>query len=348
MIAGKVKSEKEYREIENDSSSSLKVFLEDRKKYYKIYVAKEKVKDEDDQTKATIMGSLVDCLIFEKDQFDNKFHLSSLSKAPTGKMLDFCNALVRIRREAIENGIEKSFEEIAKEARVAADFSWKLETILSNFSGKDPEIYFNELITVEDKGLTVVDLNDVSNAEKIVEELLTNEVTSWILNLKTNDRYIIFNQYKLEYFQVDELDMKAMMDKIVIDRKNKTIQIYDLKCVWNVEDFYESYYLYRKSYIQAYVYKEAAYELRDLLELDGYTVENPKFIVSDSINYYKPLIYTLDNRDIQDAYSGFSHKGKKYTGVKDVILDLKWAKENNEWRISRKNALNGGVVNIKS
>lgn len=339
--------EKEYRAIDVDSSSSLKVFSEDRRKYYKQYILNEKVSEDEDQSKAIVMGSLVDCLIFEKEEFDNKFHLSTLTKAPTGKMLDFCNALVKIRQEAIDNGEEKDFEQIATEARISADFSWKLETILSNFTGKDPEIYFRELITIGDKGLTVIDLNELSNAEKIVEELQINEHTHHIFNQKSNERYIILNQHKIQGFEIDGLPLKGMVDKIIIDHKLKTIQIYDLKCVWSVESFFYNYYLKRKAYIQAFVYKEAMYQLMKDLGLEKYTVKNPSFVVSDSINYYEPLIYTLSDADMKYAYTGFEYNSKRYEGVKEIIENILWSKKHDKWRISRKNFLSGGILNIR-
>jgi hypothetical protein len=50
---------------------------------------------------------------------------------------------------------------------------------------------------------------------------------------------------------------------------------------------------------------------------------------------------------MDDAYNGFEHKGRKYPGVKDLIVDLKWAIENDIWNISRKNNETGGVVTLK-
>ena len=137
------------------------------------------------------------------------------------------------------------------------------------------------------------------------------------------------------------------MDKVVIDHNEKTIQVYDLKCTWSVENFYEEYYLYRRSYIQAYLYWKAVLSLTITGELQGYFVHAPKFIVCDSTNYMDPLIYTLTDADIDDAYNGFEHKGRTYPGVKNIIKDLKWAQENDVWSISRTNYENGGIVNIK-
>ena len=50
---------------------------------------------------------------------------------------------------------------------------------------------------------------------------------------------------------------------------------------------------------------------------------------------------------MQDAYNGFVYKGRTYPGVKSIIEDLKWAKNNDLWHMTRKNFENNGVTNIK-
>lgn len=348
MIQGNKKLESEYRNLQIDSSSSLKEFALNRKKYYKRYFLNEKVEDEEDNKSAT-MGVLVEILLLEPDRFEEKFHMSSLAKAPTGKMLDFCNALVNITLQSTDESgnITKTFEEMATEARTLAQFDWSLKVILDKFVGKDPEIYYKESREVKSKGLTIVTTQDVTNAEKIVEELKTNEFISPIINLITSDNYEVFNQLQIEGYEIDELPLKSMIDRVIISHKDKTITPYDLKCVWSIEGFFQDYYLYRLSYIQAYLYREACYKLKQDLGLEYYKVENLKFIVVDSINYFHPLVYTLDSDDMDDAYNGFEYRGKKYPGVKEIIKDLIWAKETGKWNISRKNYENGGFCNIK-
>jgi hypothetical protein len=84
-----------------------------------------------------------------------------------------------------------------------------------------------------------------------------------------------------------------MFDKVVIDHRNKTVTPYDLKCVWSVEGFYEDYYLYRRAYIQAFLYFHAMLALAQ--DPNGpcfeYKVNMHVFIICDSINYFNPLIY---------------------------------------------------------
>ena len=45
MIKGEVKTEAQYRAVQMDSSSSLKEFSLDRKKYYRKYILGEKIED---------------------------------------------------------------------------------------------------------------------------------------------------------------------------------------------------------------------------------------------------------------------------------------------------------------
>jgi len=349
MITGKVKTEKEYRAVQMDSSSSLKEFSTNRKAYHKKYILGEKVEEED--SKASVIGRVVETLLLEPELFDERFHMSVCLSAPTGLMLAFVEALYKHTAAATDEfgNVNRSFADISLDAYNDSGFKIKYDAVISKFQGSDAEIYYEELRKVKSKGLTVVTSDDVTNAEKIVTELKTNFVTSEVVNLVSSARYDVKNQFQIEGYSVDGHSFKSMMDKVIVDHEQRTIQVYDLKCTWSVENFYEEYYLYRRAYIQAYLYYMAALSLTVHAEdeLYGYTVECPKFIVCDSTNYMNPLIYTLTKEDLLDAYEGFEHKGRKYPGVAQLIKDLKWAVDNDVWNISRENYINNGIINIK-
>lgn len=349
MIQGKSKTEANYRAVYLDSSSSLKDFALDRKKYYKKYVLNEVVDDE--ESKAATTGRVVETLLMEPYEFDNRFFMSSCISSPTGLMLSFVEALYKYSMEATdENGnIMRTFEEISKDAYTESGFKIKYDAVISKFAGSDAEIYYNEIRQVRSKGLTVVTTEEVASAERIVEALRTNPVTAEVVNLVDSIRWTVKNQMQIEGYSVDGHLFKSMMDKVIIDHEQKTIQVYDLKCTWSVENFYSEYYLYRRAYIQAYLYYVAmdSLTISESSDLSGYTVLPPRFIVCDSTNYYNPLIYTLSEEDLKEAYEGFEHKGRTYPGVKELIKDLNWAINNNVWNISRKNYINNGLVNLK-
>jgi hypothetical protein len=349
MIKGTAKTEAQYRAVTMDSSSSLKEFSQDRRKYYKKYVLGEKVEDKDNA--AANMGRIVETILMEPETFDDKFFMSSCTSTPTGLMLEFVEALYRVTKEATDEfgTVTRQFSELAEEAYKMSGFKIKFEAVLTKFVGSDAEIYYNEIRTVRTKGLTVVNTTEVSIAEKIVEQLKTNSTTAPIVNLVNSSRYSVMDQLQVEGYEINGLLLKSMLDKVIVDHDERVIKPYDLKCTWSVENFYEEYYLYRRAYIQAYLYFYAMMHLTKDPESEyyGYTVEFLQFIVCDSSNYYSPLIYTLDKSDMLAANEGFVHKGRTYPGVKDIIAGLKWSVETGIWNTSHKNYLANGVVNIK-
>lgn len=353
MIKGinKTKEEMAYRAIEKDSSSSLKDFSMDRRKYYRKHYLREKV--EEKENLATNMGKLVETLLLEPEEFDNRFYMSSTVSVPTGLMLEFVEALYKITDDAVDGFgvVARPMEEIVDEAYKASGFKIAKEAVLNKFLGSSAEIYYREIREVRSKNLTVITSQDVTNAERIVEGLKNNQFTKDIVNRQSDDRYTVINQFKIDGYFVDDHEFKSMLDKVIVDHSEKKIHIYDLKCVWSVENFYNDYYLYRRAYIQGYLYKEAiAWIIKNDKKYpwSDYSIIYPQFIVCDSINYYDPLIYTMDYNSLREAYEGFTVQDKYYPGVKELIEDLTWAQENDIWSISRKNYLNKGLVNIKS
>lgn len=347
MIKGELKTEATYRAIVMDSSSSLKEFSMDRKKYYRRYVLGEVI--DDDETKAATMGRIVETKLMEPELFDDKFFPSVCESTPTEGMLKFVEALYKYTKEATdENGeVTRSFEDISRDAYADSGYKINYDAVMKKFMGSDAEVYYQEIREVRTKGLTVVSIKDVTNAERIVEELQNNPITAPIVNQTKTSKIDVHNQLQVEGYTVHGHLFKSMMDKVIVDHENKIIQVYDLKCTWSVEGFYKEYYLYRRAYIQAFLYWHAAhYHFKELVD-GGYKVEYPRFIVCDSTNYFSPLVYTLDTEDMINAREGFELRGYKYPGVLEVIDDLKWALENDVWNISRKNHLSGGIVNIK-
>ncbi len=347
MITGVTQTEELYRAVMLDSSSSLKDFSMDRKKYHRKYILNEDIKEKD--SVAANLGRLVETMLWEPHLFDEKFFMSSVAYTPTGLMLEFVERLYEVTRDSTDEAgnVSRTFKELAEEAYALSSFKIKFDQVLKKFIGSDAELYYNEIRQVRAKNLTVVDTQQVATAEKIIETLRTSPPTKDIVSLVTSERYDVYDQFQVEDYKVDGHQFKSMMDRVVVDHKKKTIQVYDLKCTWNVENFYEEYYLYRRAYIQAYLYYRAAQYHFMNKEVLNYTVLLPRFIVCDSADYYQPLVYTLSEENMFDARNGFEHKGRKYPGVKALIEELSWAHTNNIWNISQENLNNNGIAHLK-
>lgn len=334
---------KEYRKLDFLNQSGLKDFVEDRKKFYKKYILKEKIEEEENQ--AMKMGNLVDCLLLQPDEFDNRYTMSICDTTPTGNNLKFAEALYKASLCCIDNQgvVTRSFEDLSKEAyEIAGIKKPLLPKFIVDFVGSDTESYYQQILASRPKGLDVVSSKDVENAENIINALKSNEFTGEIINAETEGDLEVFNQLLIHDFEMEGVKFKGLIDKVHKDNYHMVIQPYDLKCTWNVEDFYEQYYLKRKSYLQGVVYHAGLVKL-----FPGYTIAPMKFIVCDSINYMNPLIYEMSTQDLRDGMKGFEYNGRTHKGAIDIIHDLKWHLETGLWGISRQNYVSKGRVKLK-
>lgn len=347
-------TEREYRALEVDSYSSIKDFIEDRKKYHKKWWLKEEVEEE--TSKFLNNGSMVDCLMYKPEEFDERFALSTV-QAPTATMLDFVNALFKRTLECLneETGeITRDFEVISKEAyndvkfdrngNIVAFKVQSYEKTMEKFISSDAELYYRALRS--NYGKTVVELSHVQTAEKTVAELKRNWVTREVMTRRENKRYDVYYQFPI-IFEYKGYKLKALLDQLTVDHEEKLILPEDLKTCWDNEKEFQSNWFKYKYYIQAAVYWLAAKYWAEQEGWGNYTVKPMNFIVADSSNYQNPLIYETDEENLKQGLEGFTLRGKYYPGVNRAIEDLTWHKESNIWGISRENFESKGRVKIK-
>jgi len=348
-------TEKEYRSLEIDNYSSIKDFIDDRKKYYRKWILREDEVQE--LSNSLIMGSLTDTLIFEPNEFDNRFSLTS-AQAPTGQMLEFTKALYKNSVECRdEDGtLRRNFETLTKEAYNEVKFDRNgnivafkqkgssYESILEKFTEGEAILYYRQLMS--SIGKITVELYQVQTAEKLVSTLKNNWVTKNIINLVSDRRYEVYTQLAI-VFEHKGYKLKALLDKLVVDHTLKIISIWDLKTCWdNEKEFQSNWYKY-KYYIQAAVYYLAVLHWAQKEGWGDYQIQFMRFIVADSSNYQNPLIYETDAVNLQQGLEGFVMNGRYYPGVNRAIQDLTWHKANNIWEISKLNHETQGIVKIK-
>lgn len=354
-------TEQEYRALEIDSYSTLKDFLEDRKKYYRKYILKEPVKEE--ESPYLVFGNVVDCLQFTPTLFEEKFALA-VAQVPTGQYGKFVDEMVKITFNTLsENGeVTMRLEDIMEEAYNKCKYDRNgnvvdfkrdsMEVAKQKFLGTELEMYYRQ--RREAFGKTVIEASTLENAQRIVNELMTNDVTKHIMTLETNEDAVVYNQFpivgKMDATLTGSADfpLKCLVDKLVIDHKEKSIYIYDLKTAWDNEgEFLHNYFKY-KYYIQMAVYFYLVVEWkRSKPGLEAYTVHYPSFIVADSSNYKNPLIYATTHENFQQGMRGFTIRGRYYPGAIKAVQDLIWHKETGIWSISKDNHTSGGIVRIQ-
>lgn len=347
-------TEREYRRLPRDSYSTLKDFLDSRRKYYRKHVQGETIIEEEDET-STTFGSLVDCLLFTPHEFEERFTTVNFTM-PTGQMLDFCNALwKRTRLSTTEDGrVTRDFNSIAEDAfnDVAFDVNgnriafkqkgMNIQKVLERFAIEGVD-YYDHLRSASDK--LIVQPQDEQNAENVIRELKSNFATRDIINATTTETIEVLDQLVILWDYLG-LPMKSMLDRVIIDHAEKKIYQYDLKTAWNLELWPVLNYLKYRLYLQVACYSAALLSWVQEKGLTDYDIVPMKFIVVDSTAQSNPLVYETDSSHFTDAVRGFKVNGREYVGLRKAVEDLKWHKQMSLWGISKDNFEKRGIVSL--
>lgn len=350
-------TEQQYRSLEIDSYSTIKVFIEDRKKYYRKFVIREPLPE--DETTYTIFGGLVDCLKFTPEAFEDRYALS-VAQPPTGQYGKFVDQLMKVTLRSINEAgeVTRELEDMmfdayneVKHDRDGNVIDFKrdsFEVVKNKFIGSNLEIHYRQLR--EAYGKTVIEASTLENAQAVVRELHSNPITREIMTCKTGQRFTVFDQFPIVGsgdWGNGPYPLKCLIDRLIVDHEQKIIRIYDLKTVWDNETEFSHNYFKYKYYIQMALYYYLTLQWKyGEEEIKDYQISYPEFIAVDSSNYKSPLIYTTDNENYQQGMNGFQIKSKFYPGVIKAVEDLFWHKETGIWNISRDAYLAGGKVKV--
>lgn len=289
----------------------------------------QKLKDVSEETPALRIGSALDCLLTDPDRWDSEFIVLDIEQ-PTGKIGKFVSSLPPgITKQSPLEDFQAAYE--------IADYNRSLEWVV-DFFWKTPEAhsYYNSKQISEGKKLLSV--SEYLGVMKAKESIMENDFTS---------RYFFpqFVQHELLhqtpiYFNYENVECKALLDGILIDHKEQTIQPFDLKTTG------KSVYEFRESFLFFGYYRQAAFYEVALKTPEspissylkrGYKLNDFIFIVvessKDSLN--PAIIYQTTPFDRYcGLYGGVINK-KTYKGVNRLIEEYLFYSENNLWDLPK-------------
>lgn len=354
MITGTLKTTAmPYRQKEGLNFSSIKIF-EDKgpMMFYKEFiVGDKKVLD----SAAILIGSMVDDIVLTYGGSIDEFHQhfderyckmeGTKSSAQAFTLADYIfDAMMEVElgQKAVDDD-GKIFEVCFNEAfaKIQAEGKYKGKTpeqALQDFEKTARGYFDNKIANI---GKMIVDLNMITTAENVAQQLLTDSFTSSLLKNENNP---LLTKVQID-FQMDDVKCKAELDAIEIDHRNKTIGAIDLKCTYDNEEFPYAY-VKNRYYLQQAFYTQALLQWRIDNGLHDYDIVPFRFIVADtSANKRRPLIYTLTPDDIFKGLDGFVLRGYQYRGVIEIVRDIRWHMEMDVWNCSKEAVdLNGNLT----
>ena len=247
-----------------------------------------------EEKKHFIIGNGVDIQLTRPiEEFNQKFHISNLQNKPSDTIKSIVNQVYDRVKETYPN-IEtiQNYNNAILDACNDHNYqpNWKTETRIAKII--EAWEYWEDLKQAEGKVVLSQEENDLIS--QIVMSIRTNPTTSKYF--ETSKDVEILDQLAI-YFSYCDIDCKALLDRVIVDHKNKTIQPIDFKTMGDQTLYFPKSLRQRRYDIQAAFYTEALYYFkeRDEPNWKDYKILPFKFIVESTINPGNPLVFTCSD-----------------------------------------------------
>lgn len=278
------------------------------------------------------IGSLVDDLLFEPDSFDEKYHLFNGIK-PTATSLKLAEFIIDFYEDI------PSVEELIKICKDNVYWkSQKEETLIKNFTNEFYEYIKAQLIS---NAKTVITTADLALATELKDILISHKYSKEVIvnNLENHNQFY----FEIEY---DSFKFRGVMDKLVIDHKNKTVKLIDLKTGKNKAEEFQNSFIKWRYYFQEAIYTKAFDFICKKFKLKDYTLLPFEFLYI-STSEKIPYLFTVTEKWHKAALNGFKTvQGYNYQGLHSVLDDIKWHLNNKVFDMSRYAYENNGSIII--
>lgn len=327
--------ESDYRAHPAYNYSKLKDFTSNKISYY--YKHELNQRDDSSINSAMVIGSIVDCLLFQPEEFGNKYNIAHFPK-PIGQMGEFLDELWSktknfidekgVITESLKNRLEFTWDVFKK--KYPDKFKGKdLNFIIENFSktdknGASPQEYYIELLSGFNK--ITIEQKDYDKAEKIIETLKQGKYSSFLFKESPG----IENLYQIGVVgDLNGFEVKGLYDIIRIDHNKKTIKGIDLKTTWQSDNFV---YSFKKLsyYLQASIYHYLLNVFKKDMGYDDYTIDDTfSFLICDSSMQFLPHFQSVSKDTLDKGLNGFVDSYNiKYKGVIEIIQEIEFCKKN--------------------
>lgn len=316
-------TEPEYRANEGISYSMLSSFAREGAEII------PKIRDKKD-AEALRFGGLVDCIMTEPETIKDRFFIADMpslsdqliriAKLIWGISHDTCNSI-----DKVPNSV------ILQAANSEAYCSYmKDETRVTRIQNSIRQ-YYNILYMADDK--VIMSSDDLDLAKSCVEELKRNEYTRDIFTENPFQTHIE-KHYQLKFkWEYDNIPIRCMFDRIIVDHERKTIWPIDLKTTGKSEENFSESYLTWRYDLQATMYSWILWQccLKDEY-FKTFTILPFSFVCINR-NKQAPVVWhstgSLLTGDRKNKYTG-----EVYKGWQTLIKEYMWHVTNNKYRYS--------------
>ena len=236
--------------------------------------------------------------------------------------------------------------------------NWKDETLINDVISKGSDYY---IALINCGGRQIISEEDYELAKKIVDSLSTHKHTAKYIDKDYNKYY--YDQLII-YFKHEDINCKAMLDRVIVNHHDRTIQPLDIKTIGDSTKAFPSnvkrfrYDIQAKWYLLALEY----WIENELVSLKGYEILPFRFIVESTKSPgILPLVYKINNFSLKKAYEGYYESKSQHIigddednkivhryveGIKQGIEKYKYHYYNDQWEMEQSILESNGEIEL--
>ena len=317
---------KEYYEIEAVSNTSLSWF-EQSPLYFKKLLNKE-IEQED--YKYYELGTQIHMFPLEPDEFDKNYIHLDYDTPKTEQQKTFC------KRVSIKNHQKKDITNIYKDIYSTKNKSD--EKILKEAEELKEKFktYFQYLrATINEK--QIISTSQQQLLTDIKTEVLKHDAAAKLLGLikdPLSDEEA-HSEYKIEFKDINtDLNCKALIDRIIIDKKKKEIILIDIKSTSTFKNFKDKVSDYKYDRQLAFYWRAIFHHFKDMIK-DEWIFKT--YIIAINIKELVEIkVFDIPEKILHEADDEINR----------LMLRLAWHFENNTWEYVREYYGNKGIEQL--
>ena len=309
------------------STSSTRLFLEATLILLETsparYRAKKNGLTEDVETKAFFFGHLVDCKLLTPEEFNSRFKMMPRDmKSPSSpQQQDFCSLVVGGVDPA--TSYSRCYSVKGKKDEDIEKLGAKLNDELSD--------YLSFMSSVEDHKIFTAEQSDMLVA--IEKNVANNPAANRFLNHSAFSSMEVKSQLAIVCKDVMGLDVKVMIDRMVIDHENKKVYNIDLKTTReDLKNFWMSYKKY-DYHVQQAMYGYVLKQYMISLGIGDYTVET-LVIAVEKADLFECRVFSIQDKTIIEGMRRFKH----------LMGLMKWHMDEGVWTCTKWEHMQGHIT----
>ena len=279
------------------------------------------------------LGTAIHCRVLESEEFDNRYYVMEVE--PPGAETN-----MRIFIDRYFYYITNDFDPILAKDMAYKDsgYKTKLETVWKNFEEKESYVeYWNALVDSEDK--IVLSSKEELLIENCAKSIFNHKIADSFLDMSPKDDIQYLTECEILWeMKGFDFKMKSIIDRMIINTKDKLINIIDIKTTSkNVHKFQYSYKSFA-TYRQLAFYGHAVmWYIENVLKEDRKDWSLTTTIIAvQTTGFNETVVYAPDPNDMM-----IGHRE-----IIDLLTELNWHYENNLWEYPVNYYLSGGIVPI--